>query len=335
MQSQRHGHHLRQADHGFTIVELLIVVVVIAILAAITIVAYNGITQRANDAAVQSGAEQAGKKVSTYAITNNDLYPSDLATVGITNSGTTTYQYSVNNSTNPAGYCVTVSSGNNSYYVGSNYAYTGSSSGTINQFNPASGACPGHSSSGIAITNYSEDPSDEVATNYGGAGSSTLARDTSTAHSGVASVRVTMPLNGSTGVVGIQFFNYPSLTTILAANTTYTTSAWVWVPSGTVDIRLSVQGGGLSGTPTNPPQRITSAKDQWSRIQNTFTTGTSGSISMYAVNNTATLSAGTQFWLDDIMVTQGTTLYNYADGNTAGWVWNGTAGVSTSTGPAV
>ena len=37
---------------GFTIVELLIVVVVIAILAAITIVAYNGVIAKTNDAAV-------------------------------------------------------------------------------------------------------------------------------------------------------------------------------------------------------------------------------------------------------------------------------------------
>lgn len=36
-----------QKQTGFTIVELLIVVVVIAILAAITVVAYNGITERA------------------------------------------------------------------------------------------------------------------------------------------------------------------------------------------------------------------------------------------------------------------------------------------------
>lgn len=39
---------------GFTIVELLIVVVVIAILAAITIVSYNGITQRAFVSTVQT-----------------------------------------------------------------------------------------------------------------------------------------------------------------------------------------------------------------------------------------------------------------------------------------
>ena len=45
-------------ERGFTIVELLIVVVVIAVLAAITIVAYNGITIRANDTVRRDAASR-------------------------------------------------------------------------------------------------------------------------------------------------------------------------------------------------------------------------------------------------------------------------------------
>lgn len=49
--------------NGFTIVELLIVVVVIAILAAITIVSYNGISAKANDSAVVSALQSTVKKL--------------------------------------------------------------------------------------------------------------------------------------------------------------------------------------------------------------------------------------------------------------------------------
>ena len=43
---------------GFTLVELLIVIVVIAILAAISIVAYNGIQQRSRDSAATKVADR-------------------------------------------------------------------------------------------------------------------------------------------------------------------------------------------------------------------------------------------------------------------------------------
>lgn len=65
-----------QAQRGFTIVELLIVVVVIAILAAITIVSYNGITARANQSAAKASAATIQKKAELFAADSNlNRYP--------------------------------------------------------------------------------------------------------------------------------------------------------------------------------------------------------------------------------------------------------------------
>lgn len=54
------------SKRGFTLVELLIVIVVIAILAAISIVAYNGVQNRSKASAAQSLASQVQKKAEIY-----------------------------------------------------------------------------------------------------------------------------------------------------------------------------------------------------------------------------------------------------------------------------
>ncbi len=72
---------MKKTTSGFTIVELLIVIVVIAILAAISIVAYTGIQERANNARVQSDLQAIDKIATVYSITNSGNYPSSGAQV--------------------------------------------------------------------------------------------------------------------------------------------------------------------------------------------------------------------------------------------------------------
>jgi general secretion pathway protein G len=69
-------------QRGFTIVELLIVIVVIGILAAITIVAYSGIQQRARDSIRTGDISSLQKALELYRV-DNGIYPS----VGADNTG--------------------------------------------------------------------------------------------------------------------------------------------------------------------------------------------------------------------------------------------------------
>jgi len=70
---QRHRQNV-----GFTLVELLIVIVVIAILAAVTIVAYNGVTKKAKVSALTAGLQQVDQSLRMWAIDNGySTWPTD------------------------------------------------------------------------------------------------------------------------------------------------------------------------------------------------------------------------------------------------------------------
>ena len=80
---------------AFTIVELLIVIVVIGILAAIITVAFNGVTRNAAVAALQADLKQAATTLELHKI-DNSTYPTseEAALALISASAGATFQYS-------------------------------------------------------------------------------------------------------------------------------------------------------------------------------------------------------------------------------------------------
>lgn len=131
---------MKRKAYGFTIVELLIVIVVIGILAAVSIVAYNGINNRARVASASSALDQARKKLDLYKVENGS-YPADLSTAGIASSSGVAYGYSTTNSN--ANFCLTATVGDISYYLDNDTKAT-----------PTEGGCNGHTwPGGVAMTN--------------------------------------------------------------------------------------------------------------------------------------------------------------------------------------
>ena len=97
-------------QNGFTIVELLVVIVVIGILAAISVVSYVGISQKVTAASLQSDLFNASKQLKIDQVINSK-YPDSVAAAnngkGLLASRDTTYQYSVDNSSGPQRFCIT------------------------------------------------------------------------------------------------------------------------------------------------------------------------------------------------------------------------------------
>lgn len=87
---------MKKSKSGFTIVELLIVIVIVAILAAITITAYNGIQQRARNTQRQSDLSQIAKLLELYYV-DNGAYPQGSGSTVINPAWSTTVDASWQN----------------------------------------------------------------------------------------------------------------------------------------------------------------------------------------------------------------------------------------------
>ena len=118
----------RDRLRGFTIVELLVVIVVIAILAAITIVAYNGVARQAKEASLKSDLEGAIKQLQMEKA-ERGVYPD--SSFPFQTSGANELRYDHTDDT----FCVTAT---NPGLAGVGFFST--EAGRVQE-----GACPGHS----------------------------------------------------------------------------------------------------------------------------------------------------------------------------------------------
>ena len=80
----------QKTNRGFTIVELLIVIVVIAILATITIIGFNGVQNRAKTSTGQAAANSAVKKFEALNAIKG-LYYTNSTAIGVTGALINTY----------------------------------------------------------------------------------------------------------------------------------------------------------------------------------------------------------------------------------------------------
>lgn len=300
---------------GFTIVELIVVITVIAILAAITLVSYNGQQDRARTSAIAEGLHQTVNQIGIY-YAYNKIFPSSLSDASVDTSGSVSYQYSSTNTT----YCITGTDGNLSYWV----SETSST--------PTKGGCPGHGVNGVpAITNLVTNPSFESSlSGVSGYYGSPLVRATNGGANGSAYVYTTTV--STTQAQGLILTAVPSA----SPGTTYYCSV-AYMGAGTNGQKIIISGrsatstGGYIGENYSAKQVALSAS--WQRLSLNFVAPSNASI-LYVQLVTNGIATGTTIAADGLICTTGQDAGTYYDGNSTNWVWNGAVNASASTGPA-
>lgn len=249
---------------GFTIVELLIVIVVIGILAAIVIVAYQGVSNRAKVASITSGLTQYSKKIQVYNTTNGN-YPTSMSEAGIKEGDGVLYQYTSTSSTE---YCLTATSETMTYYVSQ-------ASGGVQQ-----GVCSNYN---LLVWNESGAPIISGATS-----------DTAEFRSSPASMRI------DTGSVSRTLNGGPYSGT---AGQTYTVSLWVKSAStwnGTNN-NSKIRFGATSGGTLLQACGYGGVKADWTQVSCSYTLTAAYTSVGISVGNDGTTGS---IWIDDVSVSR-------------------------------
>ncbi len=127
---------------GFTIVELLIVVVIIAILATITVIGYLGIQERAQRSAIAAQLKQVNTAILRYQALNNDALPASLSDITPAIPSSSTYTYWPYNSNKD--YCLSMTDAKGMSYFTTSQAGAQPLQGRCNEINWVAGTPLGY-----------------------------------------------------------------------------------------------------------------------------------------------------------------------------------------------
>lgn len=304
---------------GFTIVELLIVVVVVAILAAITVVAYNGIQQRAQRSSVQSTSSQVSKQLEAYAATNSGIYPEPAALESTTILGTG----------NAANYRYETTTARDAYCISTANAATSISSANINgSQSPGDVIC----SRNYVLNPVFEDGLSGYSANTPGL-SGTTAPSSNPSGSGLfgsRTLRYTFNGSGSAGAFG-PYTNPSGLSSL----ETYNLSVWVR-SSTTMSYRIQAERRNALGANigTLVSQSVDTLAGQWTRLQFSVPPTPNMDRMTFAVYGSGSVSAGGFVEFDGFLLTPTQQNVSYSEDSYGLWRWDGAPNNAQSIGPA-
>lgn len=262
--------HLKRQS-GFTIVELLIVIVVIAILAAISIVAYRGIQDRARTSTIVAALNQAAKKVDIWRVENSDQYPALLSDTGINDSDDISYQYSSSNTGTPT-YCITAANQDSIIY-----------SISSNSKQPQQGTCSGQN---LLVWKKAQGTASMPV--------QTATMDTLYYRTSTASMRIGPNSNGQ-ALRGTPYSG--------SAGQTYTVNLWIRTDSnwnGTVNNSKIRFGAVTDGSPLQTCS-YNGVKTSWQQISCSYVLTSTYSTVNISVGNDGTVG---NIWIDDLTLTR-------------------------------